>query len=153
MLDAATPTWTWPEAVHPRLPGGCMGDGHHGWAAADLLTFVRNLLVRDTVSGPSGRLNGERGLALLTLLPDAWLGQGIEVHGAPTHSGQLSYAVRWHGERPALLWELKSHDGVDGPVTITAPGLDASWSTTARSGEALLAAVPPPGTPVKLGRR
>jgi len=24
-----------------------MGDGHHGWAAADLLTFVRNLLVRE----------------------------------------------------------------------------------------------------------
>jgi hypothetical protein len=40
MLDAATPTWTWPEAVHPRLDGGCMGDGHHGWPAAELLTFV-----------------------------------------------------------------------------------------------------------------
>ena len=33
MLEVATPTWTWPEAVHPRLAGGCMGDGHHGWAA------------------------------------------------------------------------------------------------------------------------
>src|SRR3954470_7795185 len=95
LLDAATPTWTWPEAVHPRLPGGCMGDGHHGWAAADVLTFVRNLLVRDT------ELNGERGLALCTMVPDSWLGQGIEVHDAPTHAGLLSFAIRWHGDRPA----------------------------------------------------
>jgi hypothetical protein len=43
MLDAATPTWTWPEASYPRLDSGCMGDGHHGWPAAELLTFVRDL--------------------------------------------------------------------------------------------------------------
>ena len=144
MLGAATPTWTWPEAVHPRLPGGCMGDGHHGWAAADLLSFVRNLLVRE-VPGPSGRLSAEHGgLALCTMVPDSWLGHGIEVHDAPTHLGQLSYAVRWHGDRPALLWELSKHDGV-GDVRITAPGLDASWSSTDAKGDALLAPVPPPG--------
>ena len=135
MLGAATPTWTWPEAVHPRLPGGCMGDGHHGWAAADVLTFVRNLLVREAFDG----------LALCSMVPEAWLGQGIEVHDAPTHHGRLSYAVRWHGDRPALLWELTPHDGVDRGVRITVPGLDASWSTTEAKGEALLAPVPPPG--------
>ena len=134
MLSAATSTWTWPEAVHPRLPGGCMGDGHHGWAAADVLTFVRNLLVRE--------LDG--GLALCSLLPDAWLGQGIQVHDAPTHAGLLSFAVRWHGDRPALLWELKRHDGVD-EVRITAPGLDPGWSSTDSDGEALLSPVAPPG--------
>jgi hypothetical protein len=145
LLGAATPTWTWPEAVHPRLPGGCMGDGHHGWAAADVLTFVRNLLVRET-------FGDEPGLALASLVPDSWLGQGWEVHDAPTHHGLLSYGVRWHGDRPALLWDLRPHPGV-GEVRITAPGLDASWSSTERSGDALLAAVPPPGTPVRLGRR
>ena len=30
----ATSTGTWPEAVHPRTLGGCMGDGCHGWSAA-----------------------------------------------------------------------------------------------------------------------
>lgn len=135
LLEVATPTWTWPEAVHPRLPGGCMGDGHHGWAAADLLTFVRNLLVRETHDG---------GLALCSLVPDAWLGQGIEVHDAPTHFGLLSFAVRWHGDRPALLWELARHDGV-GDVRITAPGLDPAWSSTDAKGDALLAPVAPPG--------
>ncbi|MBW3669262.1 MAG: hypothetical protein KY443_08630 [Actinobacteria bacterium] len=130
MLEAATPTFTWPEAIHPQLGSGCMGDGHHGWAAADFLSFVRDLLVREV----------DDGLALCSMLPDSWVGQGIEVHDAPTHHGRLSFAVRWHGERPALLWELTPHDDVDGPVRLTAPGLDPTWSTTDLRGDALLAA-------------
>jgi hypothetical protein len=142
MLDVATPTWTWPEAVHPRLRGGCMGDGHHGWAAAELLLLVRDLLVRETGDA------GDPTLALASVVPDAWLGQGWEVHDAPTALGKLSYAVRWHGERPALLWELEAHPGV-GPVRLTAPGLDAAWSTTEARGEALLG---PVAVPVGGGR-
>jgi hypothetical protein len=128
MVDAATPTYTWPEAIHPQLGGGCMGDGHHGWAAADFLTFVRNLLVREA----------DGGLVLCSMLPDGWAGQGIEVHNAPTHFGSLSFAVRWHGDRPALLWELEPHADVAGPVRLSAPGLDPAWSTTELRGEALL---------------
>ncbi len=40
----ATPTLTYPEAIHPSSGGGCMGDGHHGWAAAEILTMIRNLI-------------------------------------------------------------------------------------------------------------
>ena len=61
----------------------------------------------------------------------------LGVHDAPTHFGHLSYAVRWHGPRPALLWELKPHPGV-GRVTLTAPGLDPGWSSTEFRGESLL---------------
>src|SRR5581483_1204947 len=110
--------------------------GHHGWAAADFLTFVRNLLVRE-VDGP------EDVLALCSMVPEQWLGRGLEVHDAPTHYGTLSYAVRWHGDRPALLWELTPHDGV-APPRLTAPGLDPSWSSTELRGDALLAPVPAP---------
>ena len=111
-----------------------MGDGHHGWAAAELLTFVRDLLVREVGDVPGG-------LALASLVPDAWYGQGWEVHDAPTAAGHVSYAVRWHGDRAALLWEVTPHAGVD-RVHLTAPGLDPSWSTTERRGEALLGPVP-----------
>ena len=130
MVDAATPTGAWPEAIHPRLGGGCMGDGHHGWAAADFLSFVRALLVREL----------DDGLALCSMLPEEWTGQGIEVHDAPTRHGLLSFAVRWHGERPALLWELRPHAGLP-PVRLTAPGLDPAWSSTATTGDALLGPV------------
>jgi hypothetical protein len=130
LLEAASPTWTWPEAVHPRLPGGCMGDGQHGWAAAEFLNFVRAMLVREV----------DGGLALCSMLPDGWEGQPVEVHDAPTHAGLLSFAVRWHGDRPALLWELVPHERQSGrPSRLTAPGLDPSWSTVEPKGDALLA--------------
>ncbi|MCU1460763.1 MAG: hypothetical protein JWO37_838 [Acidimicrobiales bacterium] len=132
LLGAATPTWTWPEAIHPQLGGGCMGDGHHGWAAADFLSMVRALLVREV----------DGGLALCSMLPDHWLGQGIEVHDAPTHAGLMSFAVRWHGDRPALLWDLKRRGDGSAPVTLTARGLDPAWSSTEARGEALLATPP-----------
>ncbi len=43
----ASSTGQWPEAVHPRTGGGCMGDGQHGWAAAEWLMMIRNLFVRE----------------------------------------------------------------------------------------------------------
>jgi len=125
ILDAASPTFTWPEVVHPRLGGGCGGEGHHGGAAAAFLDVVRRVVVRETPAG---------GLALATVFPPEWAGQPLEVRDAPTHHGRISYAVRWHGDRPALLWQCE-HPGVQ----LTVPGLDRSFSTTEQSGEALLA--------------
>jgi len=133
VLDAATPTWTWPTAVHPQLGGGCGGDGHDPAATAALLRCVRDLLVRE---------DGD-GLAVASLVPDGWYGQGWEIHGAPTLHGRVSYAVRWHGDRVALLWEIEPHPG-SGPVRLTAPGLDPGWATTEARGEALLGPVPGP---------
>ena len=130
LVGVATPTFTWPEAIHPRLGGGCMGDGHHGWAAADFLTLVRLMLFRET---------GEGGLALCSMLPDDWTGQDVEVRDAPTHHGTLSFALRWHGERPALLWELDRREpDRASAVRLTCPGLDPAWSSTEVRGEALL---------------
>ena len=43
----ASPTGQWPEAIHPKSGGGCMGDGQHIWAAADWALMIRNLFVRE----------------------------------------------------------------------------------------------------------
>ena len=125
ILDGATATFTWPEAVHPRLGGGCAGDGHHGGAAVGVLGLVRQVAVRETPTG---------GLALATIFPPEWAGKPLEVHDAPTHHGRISYALRWHGDRPALLWQCERSG-----VPLTVPGLDPSFATTEQSGEALLA--------------
>ncbi len=132
MVDVASPTFTWPEAIHPQLGDGCMGDGHHGWAAADFLSLVRNLLVRET--GTDDRPS----LALCSMLPDGWLGEDLEVQSAPTHAGRLSFTLRWERGRPVLRWQLHRHPDVPGSVVFTAPGLDASWSSTDDAGEARL---------------
>ena len=111
-----------------------MGDGQHGWAAAELLSFVRDMLVREEPGG----------LVLSSLVPDGWYGEGWEVHDAPTEFGRLSYAVRWHGDRVALLWEREPHPDL-GLVRLRAPGFDPQWSSTEPAGEALLGPVPAPG--------
>jgi len=108
-------------------------------ALARFLTLVRRLVVRE-VEDDDGAVVG---LALCSLVPARWLGQSIDVRDAPTAFGRCSFSVRWHGERPALFWEVEPHPGITTAI-ITAPGLDPSWSSTELRGEALLAAVPVP---------
>lgn len=129
LLSAASSTWTWPG------PSG----GHDLVANAELVTLVRRLLVDDEGVG----------LVLCPSVPEAWLGQGWELHDAPTRHGRLSYAVRWHGDRPALLWERHPRAGTPA-VVLTIPGLDPTWSTTDAVGEALLA---PVALPERTSRR
>jgi hypothetical protein len=43
----ATATGQWPEAIHPQTLGGCMGDGQHGWAAAEWAMMIRSLFARE----------------------------------------------------------------------------------------------------------
>jgi hypothetical protein len=90
---------------------------------AQLLAAVRAVLVREH----------ESSVALLDDWPAEWVGQPIDVRDAPTRRGPVSCSVRWHGDRPALLWE-----GPEG-TTFSAPGLDLSWSSSDARGEALLA--------------
>lgn len=128
LLAEASPTWTWPNGAV----------GHDLAVNAALVTAVRGMLVEEV----------DGGLALSPVVPEAWLGQGWEVHDAPTADGRLSYAIRWHGERPALLWELEPQPGQP-PARLTVPGLDPSWSTTDARGEALLAPVAVPERPAQ----
>ncbi|MGI8662972.1 MAG: hypothetical protein ACR2LQ_07145 [Acidimicrobiales bacterium] len=132
LVASASSTWTWPARSHPTS------------APAELLARVRDVLIGDDVDGR---------VALWPHVDPAWFGQGVEVHDAPVAGGVVSYAVRWHGTRPALLWEAPHG------LTLTAPGLDPSWSSTDVTGEALLAPVEPggglPGVygPIEVGAR
>lgn len=47
VAELASPTGQWPEAIHPRTLGGCMGDGEHMWAAAEWALMIRNCFVRE----------------------------------------------------------------------------------------------------------
>ncbi|MFN8051348.1 MAG: hypothetical protein U0Q22_07935 [Acidimicrobiales bacterium] len=102
--------------------------------------------VSDAVAEIAHERNGS--LVLLDGWRPAQAGLPIEAHGVPTRWGSLSFGVRWHGERPALLWEIEpwSHrPQALAPVRLTAPRLDPAWSGDAATGEALLAA--PAGAP------
>jgi hypothetical protein len=65
--------------------------------------------------------------------PPAWLGADFDVAGVPLAIGtRVSFAVRWHGERPAVLWETHGE-----PVTLRAPAVAPAWSSESPAGEAL----------------
>ncbi|MEZ6041166.1 MAG: hypothetical protein R3C20_11710 [Planctomycetaceae bacterium] len=51
VAQLASPTGQWPEAIHPQTLGGCMGDGQHGWAAAEWVMMMRNCFVREEQGG------------------------------------------------------------------------------------------------------
>jgi hypothetical protein len=78
----------------------------------------------------------DRSVAAFPGFRTAWLGQSLAVHDAPMRVGRCSFAVRWHGARPALLWDVP--DG----VTVRAPSLDPSFVGTTARGETLLAEPP-----------
>jgi hypothetical protein len=54
----------------------------------------------------------------------------------------ISYAVRWHGEKPALLWEI------DGPTgaRVAASAIDGAFSSAEMRGETLLSGFAAPQT-------
>jgi hypothetical protein len=77
--------------------------------------------------------------AAIDLLPgysEEWSGQNVAAYELRQQSRTLAFAVRWHDQRPALLWELNE------PGTLTCRRLDPSWSSRERRGEVLLRSAP-----------
>lgn len=99
-------------------------------AGTESIAWAESLLVRPSPSGgicdlfPSG-------------IPETWWGTSFDCHGliGDPHRA-LSFAVRWHGERPAVLWEVAGPAG----LVLTGGAADPAWHTADPSGEALLAA-------------
>jgi hypothetical protein len=83
--NLASSTGQWPEAIHPITGGGCMGDGQHGWAAAEWVMMIRNLFVRE---------EGRR-LILCSGILSQWLETEIPVSFGPTPTpfGKISIKI------------------------------------------------------------
>lgn len=88
LLDHASPTRNWPEAIHPHSRAGSAGDGHHGWASAEWLMLVQAMLFHASDDGV---------LVITPCLPPEWVQEPgrIAVERAPTVLGALSYAIEW----------------------------------------------------------
>ena len=71
-------------------------------------------------------------------LPAAWRGASADALSIVTRHGTLSLSVRWHGSRPAVLWDLQQPRSAEGSAVGLRCGLDPSWSAPGSAGEALL---------------
>lgn len=112
-----------------------LGPRAAGWAAGPV--GVR------AVAGLESQLAEPMGSGTCMLLPGGvptgWLGANFEAYHLPAGPAhRVSFAVRWHGARPAVLWEVHG-----GPGLVLHSGVDPSWHSADASGEALWA--PPPG--------
>lgn len=127
----ASPTGQWPEAIHPLTGGGCMGDGHHVWAAAEWVLMIRNCFVRE---------EGEQ-LVLCAGVPGRWLDQSVPIRfgPAPTAFGDVTVTVTPDAVRgPRVSWRGDWHR--DAPlIQVRLPGFDPV-SVDARSTSAALSA-------------
>jgi hypothetical protein len=90
VFKQATSTFTYPEAIHPKTGGGAMGDGHHGWAAAEVVLFLRDCFVR------------EEGNCILLFAGAAphlmQRGRNLRFMDAPTVFGKLSAFLSFESE-------------------------------------------------------
>ncbi|HTL67299.1 MAG TPA: hypothetical protein VL200_06535 [Lacunisphaera sp.] len=110
VAQLASPTGQWPEAIHPRTGGGCMGDGQHIWAAAEWLMLLRNLCLREErdrlVVGagvaPEWLALGPVGLTR-TLTPHGAV--GVRFTAAP-RGVTVHIDAAWRGRAPALSLQV-----------------------------------------------
>jgi hypothetical protein len=118
----ASPTGQWPESVHPRTGGGCMGDGQHVWAAAEWVMIIRNCFVRE---------EGQR-LILCSGIPQAWLDkdQTISFGPAPTSFGDIQISIKRQGQNIIVEWQGVWF-GEEPPIDIQLPGFKSVRITPA----------------------
>ncbi len=93
----ASPTGQWPESVHPRTGGGCMGDGQHVWAAAEWVLMIRNCFVREENDG----------LVFCSGIPKIWLEQQktMSFGPAPTSFGDIKISIKPQGHNILIEWQ------------------------------------------------
>jgi hypothetical protein len=107
----ASPTGQWPEAIHPRIGTGCMGDGQHVWAAAEWTLAVRNCFLREEEE--SGKLVLCSGITKEMLESGARLRFGP----APSSFGPVTVTI----EKGRLSWEGQWHGGEEPSIEVSFP--------------------------------
>ncbi len=118
VVDLASPTGQWPEAIHPFTLGGCMGDGQHGWAAAEWFMMIRNLFVR------------EEGNSLIMgsgILPE-WIATGLPIGfgSVQTPFGPVEVNLSTKGEKTTFEIKADFEKSTIQPseITIEVPGYE-----------------------------
>lgn len=112
VAKVASPTGQWPEAIHPATGGGCIGDGQHGWAAAEWFRWIRNAFVReehDALICGSGLLpewlEARQPMRFgPTLTP--WGPVTVEFRPGAGKTWETKVSARWRQSAPKVLVEL-----------------------------------------------
>jgi len=102
VVGLASPTGQWPEAIHPKTGGGCMGDGQHMWAACELAMMLRNCFVREEAQHPGVARDG-RLVVAAGVRPEWWRDAEASFGPTLTPFGAVTVTVRADGENATVL--------------------------------------------------
>lgn len=91
VMEYSTPTFNFPEAIHLLTGGGVIGDGHHGWAAAEILSCVRDAFVYESNFYSKDFIE----LILLAGITKEWLqpDKELSISNALVLSGKISIKI------------------------------------------------------------
>ncbi len=105
----ASPTMNYPEAIHPRTDGGVMGDGHHGWTAAEMVLALRHAFIQERWYPVRSRPD----LVLLGGTPSSWYHSGarFSISRAPIPGGMLDLDVHVSGKAVKITLSLREAPG------------------------------------------
>ncbi|HVN48844.1 MAG TPA: hypothetical protein VMU30_08510, partial [Bacteroidota bacterium] len=83
-----------PEAIHPLTGGGAMGDGHHGWAGAEIILFLLDTITHED----------ERSIHFFDRLPKTFWEQRkpFTIKNLSTSIGALNIHCEFASEK--ILW-------------------------------------------------
>jgi hypothetical protein len=115
----ASPTGHWPEAIHPRTGGGCMGDGQHAWAAAEWILMMRALFVREEAEH----------LVVGAGVPASWFQTSERFSYGPTATAWGRVSVIF--QRRDGCWFVKIEAAWNGQpprIRIEVPGFESVWA-------------------------
>ena len=107
VLSNAASTLNYPEAIHPFTGGGVMGDGHHGWAAAEILSAIRDAFIFEN--------EDENEAVLLQGIPPEWfeVEKKFSLSDSPLTSGMISIFIESSEDKIIIKIDFKKNHSVD----------------------------------------
>lgn len=108
-----------PTVALPRLLAAATGEAHR-WVDRLESEMVRWSDDQEATVCPAGIATSRLGVDL----------EAYRVPVGPHH--HVSFALRWHGAHPAIIWDVEGPSGLR-----LRSGVDAQWTTTQPTGEAL----------------
>ena len=72
-----------------------MGDGHHGWAAAEIILFLRSCMVKED-NGVLSLFKGNNGRLVQK-------GKNVKLENVPTTFGEISCSLSFTGDASAVI--------------------------------------------------
>lgn len=116
IADLASPTGQWPEAIHPRLKSGCMGDGQHVWAASEWIIMIRNSFIREE--------REKNSLVFCSGIYKEMLDSAEKLRFGPalTSFGPVSIVISQEKGKMKLHWEANWYSDKEPQIEIAFPG-------------------------------